>query len=285
MTLIFVRLLLCSTLAAVAGRPGILPQASATSQVRSSITVTLPEEEAELTVNDAVLAGTGTVRTFQGSPQRAGETQRYTFTVTWQPNSYTTMTRSRVVSFRAGDPVKVDLSAWAPTDRVRVIYVPTPDDIADEMVKLAGVSTKDVVFEPGCGDARILIAAARAGARRGIGVDIDPERVQEARARVKDAGLADRVEIRLGDALDVPDMSSATVVFLYMGDHFNLLIRPLLWKALPVGARVVSHRFEMGDWKPDKTVRIQGSDGIGYELHLWTITPEVKRRLAEARGQ
>ena len=285
MTHILVRLLLSSTLAAVAGHPAVLPQAPTTGQVRSSITVTLPQEEAELTVNDAVVTGTGTVRTFQSSPHRAGATQRYTFTVTWEPNSYTTMTRSRVVSFRAGDPVKVDLSAWAPTDRVRVIYVPTPDDIADEMVKLAGVSAKDVVFEPGCGDARILIAAARAGARRGIGVDIDPERVQEARARVQEADLADRVEIRLGDALDVPDMSSATVVFLYMGDHFNLLIRPLLWKALPIGARVVSHRFEMGDWKPDKTIRLQGSDGIGYELHLWTITPEVKRRLAEARGQ
>jgi hypothetical protein len=63
-----------------------------------------------------------------------------------------------------------------------------------------------------------------------------------------------------------------------MGDHFNLLIRPLLWKALPVGARVVSHRFEMGDWTPDRTVEVRGDDGIEYELHLWTITPEIKRR-------
>jgi uncharacterized protein (TIGR03000 family) len=257
----------------------ILPQAQAARQVTSPITVRLPQLDAALTVNDAVVPGPGSTRTFQSPPLRAGETQTYTFTVEWQPNSYTTMTRSRVVSFRAGDPVKVDLSVEAPTDRVRVIYVPTPDDIAQEMVKLADIRSTDVVFEPGCGDARVLIAAVRAGARRGVGIDIDPERVEESRARVRDAGLADRIEIRLGDALDVPDLSQMTVVLLYMGDHFNMLIRPRLWKALPVGARVVSHRFEMGDWKPDKTAGVTGIDGIGYELHLWTITPDVKRRV------
>ena len=135
-----------------------------------------------------------------------------------------------------------------------------------------------VVAEPrGEHRLRAAVRRLRHGARRGVGIDIDPERVTESRANVRNAGLENRIEIRLGDALDIKDLSSASVVFLYMGDHFNMLIRPLLWKALPVGARVVSHRFEMGDWKPDKTVRVPGIDGIGYELHLWTITPEVKR--------
>ena len=168
-----------------------------------------------------------------------------------------------------------------PGDRVRVIYVPTPADVADEMVALAGVAPADVVFEPGCGDARITIAAIRRGARRAICVDLDPERAQESRANVQQAGLADRIDVREGDALDVHDLSEVTVVFLYMGDHFNLLIRPVLWRALKPGSRVVSHRFTMGDWQPDKTVTVQSLDGGGtYDLHLWTITEEVKRKAA-----
>ena len=159
------------------------------------------------------------------------------------------------------------------------MYVPTPADIADEMSKLAGVSAADVVFEPGCGDARITIAAVKRGAKRGVGIDIDPERVADSRAKVKDAGLEDKIEIRLGDALDIQDLSAATVVFLYMGDHFNLLIRPILWRELKVGARVVSHRFTMGDWKPDKTVTISSDEGGEYELHLWTVTEELKRKM------
>ena len=147
------------------------------------------------------------------------------------------------------------------------------------MVELAGVGKDDVVFEPGCGDARITIAAVKAGARRGVGIDIDPDRVTDSRARVKAAGLADRIEIRLGDALDIPDLSSASVVLLYMGDHFNLLLRPHLWRQLKVGSRIVSHRFKMGDWEPDKTITVSAQGGGEYELHLWTITEEVKRKL------
>jgi tRNA A58 N-methylase Trm61 len=168
---------------------------------------------------------------------------------------------------------------------VRVSYVPTPSDVAEEMIKLARVGVTDVVYEPGCGDARITIAAVKGGARRGVGIDIDPERVAESRVRVKEAGLEGKIEIRLGDALDIQDLSAATVVFLYMGDHFNLLIRPSLWKELKVGARVVSHRFAMGDWKPDATVSINSLDGLEYELHLWTVTEELKRKMngADAR--
>jgi tRNA A58 N-methylase Trm61 len=201
--------------------------------------------------------------------------------VTWHPNGYTTITRTKTVTFRVGDPVVVVLTMDDPNDRARIRYVPTPEDITDAMIKLANISANDVVFEPGCGDARITIAAVKAGAKRGIGIDIDPERVAESRANVKAAGLDNRIEIRLADALDIKDLSTGTVVFLYMGDHFNLLMRPHLWRQLPVGARVVSHRFTMGDWKPDKTVAVDGWEGAEYELHLWTITEEIKRRLQQ----
>jgi uncharacterized protein (TIGR03000 family) len=252
--------------------------ASTTARVTSQISVTMPQDDAELTVDGKVIAGSGVSRRFETPPLARGASGEHTITATWQPNTYTTMTRTRSVSVRGGEPLTVDLSREDPTDRVRVQYVPTPADIADEMVKLAGVTASDVVFEPGCGDARITIAAVKAGARRGVGIDIDPERVEESRANVKQAGLQDNIEIRLGDALDIRDLSSATVVLLYMGDHFNMLIRPNLWKELKVGARVVSHRFTMGDWKPDKTVTVSSAEGGDYELHLWTITEDVKRR-------
>jgi precorrin-6B methylase 2 len=161
---------------------------------------------------------------------------------------------------------------------VVVQYVPTPEPIVAEMIRLARLTPADVTYEPGCGDARITIAAVKSGARRGVGIDLDPERVRESRANVAAAGLADRIDIRLGDALEQPDLGSMTVVFLYMGDHFNMLIRPYLWQQLPVGARVVSHRFLMGDWKPDTTVTATDDYGLPYELHLWTITDAHKRK-------
>lgn len=250
----------------------------AATQVTSRISVTVPHDETELTVQGKVIAGTGASRTFETSPLQKGVTYRYTFTATWQPNTYTTMTRSKTVSFRAGERLAVDLRKDDPNDRVKVQYVPTPEYVVDAMIKLAGVSAADVVYEPGCGDARITIAAVKSGARKGVGIDIDADRVAESRTRVKEAGLEGKIEIRLGDALDIQDLSEATVVFLYMGDHFNMLIRPILWKALKVGTRVVSHRFTMGDWKPDKTVSVDNPAGEEYKLHLWIVTEEVKRR-------
>jgi uncharacterized protein (TIGR03000 family) len=267
--IILVWVVLCAAPAGVAAQP----PATAAAQLTSTFTVTVPNESAELVVDGKPVPGNGLTRQFDVPVPQNNATHESTITVTWNPNTYTTMTRTRVVSFRPGEPVTVDLNVSDPSDRVRVIYVPTPEDIVQEMIKLAGITSDDVVFEPGCGDARITIAAVKAGAKRGVGIDIDPDRVADSKAAVEAAGLSDRIEIRLGDALEIPDLSDATVVFLYMGDHFNLLIRPLLWKHLPVGARVVSHRFKMGEWEPDKTVNIDS-----YELHLWTITEDVKRK-------
>ena len=267
--------------AALGRAPAHLPlqgAARTATQVTSRISVAVPLDDAVLSVDGKVIPGTGTSRTFETPPLEAGRTYRYTVTATWQPNTYTRMTRSKIVSLRAGGRLAVDLTVDDPNDRVQVQYVPTPDHVVDAMIKLAGVSAADVAYEPGCGDARITIAAVKSGARKGVGIDIDADRVAESRAKVKEAGLEDRVDIRQGDALDIQDLSQATVVFLYMGDHFNMLIRPTLWKDLKVGARVVSHRFTMGDWKPDKTVSIPDADGAAYELHLWVITEELKRR-------
>ena len=155
-------------------------------------------------------------------------------------------------------------------------YEGTPYSVLPAMIELARITGDDVVYEPGCGDARVLIAAMRAGARRGLGVDIDPDLAEVSYAAVRSAGLQDKVEIRWGNALAV-DMSNTTVVFLFMGEPFNLIMRPLLWKQLPLGARVVSNDFAMGEWKPDRTVRVE-TPGRTYTLYLWTITEEIKRR-------
>ena len=271
-------LLVVSALVVAAG-PGTAAQSSApvVSRLTSPVVVALPADDAELAVDGQPIPGQGSSREFSTPPLDPGSAQRFTFTATWKPNEYTTMTRSKTVSFRAGETVRVDLSVESPGDRVRVIYVPTPADVAEAMVDLAGVKPDDVVFEPGCGDARITIAAIRKGARRAICVDIDGERARESQANVKAAGLANRIDVREGDALDVKDLSDVSVVFLYMGDHFNLLIRPVLWRELKVGSRIVSHRFGMGDWPPDKTINV--GDGGFWELHLWTITEQIKRRL------
>ena len=264
------------------GRERVALQATATSANRATalVTVTVPSDDAQLAVEGQTIPGRGTSRSFESPPLATGRAHRRTFTVTWAPNTYTTMERSRTITLRAGERVTLDLSVELPSDRVRVLYVPTPDDVVDQMVKLAGITANDVVFEPGCGDARITIAAVKHGAKRGVGIDIDPNRVTDSRAKVKEAGLQNKVEIRQGDALDIADLSAATVVFLYMGDHFNLLIRPDLWRELKVGARVVSHRFTMGDWEPDKTETVWSTDGAPYELHLWTVTEEIKRKMA-----
>jgi uncharacterized protein (TIGR03000 family) len=247
-------------------------------RIASRLVVTVPQPDTELAVDGEPVEGEGTTRQVDTRPSPPGLPQTLTLTATWKPNGYTTMTRSKVVTFRAGETLPVDISVDDPGDRVRVIYVPTPADIAEEMVKLAAVTSRDVVYEPGCGDARITIAAMRAGARRAICVDIDKERADESRENVRAAGMENRIDVRHGDALEVRDLKDVTVVLLYMGDHFNMLVRPVLWRELPVGARIVSHRFTMGDWEPERTVTIDSAEGGQYELHLWTITPELKRR-------
>ena len=252
-------------------------QAPAGARLTALLTFTMPTPESELQIDGTTIPGTGVSRTFESPPLAPDLTYRYQVVAKWAPNTYTRMTRTKTVSFRAGDRLILDLSRDDPGDRVVVQYVPTPEPIVAEMVRLAGITATDVTYEPGCGDARITIAAVKGGARRGVGVDLDPERVKESRANVAAAGLADKIDIRLGDALEQPDLGSMTVVFLYMGDHFNMLIRPYLWKQLPVGARVVSHRFLMGDWKPDKTVTVNDEYGLPYDVHLWTITEAHKR--------
>jgi cyclopropane fatty-acyl-phospholipid synthase-like methyltransferase len=148
-----------------------------------------------------------------------------------------------------------------------VIFVPTRETVATAMMTLAGVTKNDVVYDLGCGDGALVIAAARLGARV-IGVDIDPQRIKEATENVRAAGVQDRVTLIRGDIFD-PDIKiqEATVVALYLLQSLNEKLMPRLKAELKPGSRVVSHAFSMGDsWPPDRT---EVADGT--RVHLWTI--------------
>jgi uncharacterized protein (TIGR03000 family) len=272
MTIPFVLLLLVATPQTTS------PPAPAAIASTAVLTIMPPTYDSQIELDGTAIPGTGATRTLETPPLARGRTYQYRLVARWEPNTYTKMSRTKIVTLRAGDRLTIDLTVDDPADRVSVIYVPTPDFVVAEMVRLAGITANDVTYEPGVGDARITIAAVKAGARRGVGIDLDPDRVAESRANVQAAGLSDKIDIRLGDALEQPDLGQMTVVLLYMGDHFNKLIRPYLWKQLPVGARIVSHRFLMGDdWPPDKTVSAPDEYGLSYDVHLWTITEAHKR--------
>jgi SAM-dependent methyltransferase len=144
-------------------------------------------------------------------------------------------------------------------------YVETPHDVVAAMLKVAGVGKTDVVYDLGCGDGRIVITAARDFGARGVGVEHSPERIRDARGLAQKAGVAGRVEFRDQDLYDA-DIHDATVVAIYLLPAANLRLRPKLLKELKPGARIVSHTFDMGDWKPDRTVDMRGT-----KLYLWVI--------------
>lgn len=151
-------------------------------------------------------------------------------------------------------------------ERKKVVpYVPTSPEVVSAMLKLGEVEKKDLVIDLGCGDGRIVVAAAKEHGAHAIGVDIDPERIKEARENAKQAGVTDLVEFRQGDLFDA-DISKASVVTLYLLPSVNMKLRPKLWHDLKPGTRVVSHSFDMEDWKPDKVEEVEGT-----QIFLWVI--------------
>ena len=150
-------------------------------------------------------------------------------------------------------------------------YVPTPEDVVVRMLELAKVGSGDVVYDLGCGDGRIPIAAAKRYGARGVGIDIDPRRIEESRANAKAAGVESLVEFRGEDVMQT-DVSPATVVTLYLLTSSNQKLRPMLAKQLRPGARIVSHAFSMGpDWPADRVERFTSERGDEVTLYLWVV--------------
>ena len=159
--------------------------------------------------------------------------------------------------------------------RLDVPYVPTPQEVVDGMLELAKVGKRDVLFDLGCGDGRIVVTAASKYGARGTGIDIDPVRIKEAVENARAAGVSNRTTFRVGNLFET-DFSRATVVTLYLLPDINRKLRPQLWRQLKVGTRVVSHDFDMGDeWPPEKVERVGGKT-----LYFWTIRPEHKKAAA-----
>ena len=148
-----------------------------------------------------------------------------------------------------------------------VPFVPTPQEVVDKMVELAGVKKGDVVYDLGSGDGRIVITAAKKGAKA-VGFEIDGDLVKQSRDNIRKAGVQEQAEIRQQDILTV-DLSAASVVTMYLLPDVNLQLKPKILSQPNAGSRVVSHAFDMGDWKPDRIERIEGRT-----LYLWTIPPQ-----------
>ncbi len=162
--------------------------------------------------------------------------------------------------------------AAAQTRAPDVMFVPTPQELVEDMLRLADVKRGDVLYDLGSGDGRIAITAAKKYGVRAIGIDIDPERIKEAEDNARKAGVTKLVEFRRADLFQ-SSFREATVVTLYLLPDLNLKLRPRLLAELRPGTRIVSHAFDMGDWKPEKKLEVNGR-----VVYFWTIPEPSKRR-------
>jgi len=153
----------------------------------------------------------------------------------------------------------------APAPSPDIHYVPTSNGVAEAMLKLANTTAADVVYDLGSGDGRIVIAAAKKFGARGVGIEIDPDLIKDAKKKAVKASVADKVTFRQQDLFKT-DLLDATVVTLYLSNSINMRLRSILRSQLMPGARVVSHRFTFGDWKPEAERHLEGTS-----IYLWTI--------------
>jgi ribosomal protein L11 methylase PrmA len=167
-------------------------------------------------------------------------------------------------------PLLAQAPARKPSAQPDVIYVPTPHEVVDDMLRLANVRKGDVLYDLGSGDGRIAIAAAKKYGIKAVGIDIDPDRIREATENAKKAGVSNLVQFRQEDLFKA-DFKEATVITLYLLPDLNVKLRPRLWEDLKPGTRIVSHQFDMGTWKPEKRL-----ESNGRTVYFWTIPANKK---------
>jgi SAM-dependent methyltransferase len=176
-------------------------------------------------------------------------------------------------AFIAATLLTLSCAACAQRPHLDVPYVPTPPEVVDRMLEMAEVQSDDTLVDLGSGDGRIVIAAARDyGVGNALGIDLDPERVAEARANARRAGVEDQVTFEEGDLFE-KDFSDATVLTMYLLQSVNIRLKPVILKTMEPGTRVVSHDFDMGDWKPDQEDRVGGRT-----IYMWTVPAQVAGR-------
>jgi ribosomal protein L11 methylase PrmA len=173
--------------------------------------------------------------------------------------------------FAAPAPLLAQAQTRPASQTPDVIFVPTPQEVVEDMLRLADVRKGDILYDLGSGDGRIAITAAKKYGIRAVGIDIDPERIREANENAKKAGVGDLVQFRQQDLFKA-DFREATVVTLYLLPDLNVKLRPRLWNELKPGTRIVSHQFEMGAWKPEKKL-----ESNGRTVYFWTVPPKDKQ--------
>jgi uncharacterized protein (TIGR03000 family) len=264
------------------------PAGSQEAAQRAVLHVRLPAD-AQLTVDGRKTTQTGPLRHFFSPPLEPGKSYHYTFEWTILKEGKP-VTLKETVHVRAGDDKEVVLTGKEsqadkqpeqperkgeePTDKLDVEYVPTPPEVVDKMLELAKIKKDDVVYDLGCGDGRILIAAAQKYKCKAVGFDLDDKRVREAREKVKAAGLEDRVTIEKKNIFDV-DLKPASVVTLYLLPELNVKLLPQL-KQLKDGSRIVSHDFEIEGYPPKETARVPVKGEPDHNVYLWE-TPLKKK--------
>lgn len=233
-----------------------------------------PPRLTKLTIDDADFTEPLDTRRRLSVEPKEGDSVKVVYSF-W-PTSYTNIIRTRVVKLEKGKLVEADLTKDEADDQIKPIYFPTPYAVVEKMCELGKVGKGDVVYDIGCGDGRLVVMAIeKFHAKRGVGFDIRADLIKLSQANAKKAGVADRAEFRVQDALTIKDVSEASVVLLYLGEHLNEKLRPILQKTLKPGSRVLSHRFRMGDWEPDETVKFTAQNNYDkdedYVVHRWTI--------------
>jgi uncharacterized protein (TIGR03000 family) len=244
---------------------------------------------ARLEIEGIATRSTGEVRRFESPTLTPGKTYVYRLKATWTENGQP-KSHERNIEVRPGRETEVDLRPGAAPPaapgagagagqtttggkpKLDVPYVPTPPEVVAKMLEMGQVKEGDVVWDLGCGDGRIVIDAVKKNkAKHGFGLDIDPDRIKEANENAKKAGVQDKVEFKVGNVFDVTSVADADVVCLYLLPEINLRLRPMLQRTLKPGARLVSHDFDMGDWKPNQTAEVTDSESFDHTVYLWTI--------------
>jgi ubiquinone/menaquinone biosynthesis C-methylase UbiE len=154
-----------------------------------------------------------------------------------------------------------------------VPYVPTPPEIVQEMLKMANVGKNDFLYDLGCGDGRIVITAVKNTGCRGVGIDIDPIRIEESKSNAANEGVTDKVKFIQQDLFEA-DFSKATVVTLYLLQSVNLELRPKILRVLKPGTRIVSHDFSMKDWEADKFTEVR-MEHRSHSVYFWIVPANV----------
>jgi uncharacterized protein (TIGR03000 family) len=252
------------------------------------------DKPAIIKVNGKATKGSGAERKFVTPPLKVDAKTKYYYTIVavWQPNNYETYTRTRKVYVKPGDDLTVDMTKKeeGKDDEIFIRWVPTPTDFVEAMMKLGKVGKDDVVYDLGCGDGRIVVAAvSKYGAKRGVGIDLDPKRLKEAKEKAKEAKVEDKLEFRQQDVMKIPDLEKATVVTIYLSDGLNGQLWPILNKHCKPGTRIITHRFLMGEKgketgpPPEKSQKVETKDdeefrGYTESVHLWTIKGKEEKK-------